>query len=307
MAVFRIQKTRDYTVMSNYHLKDRELSCKACGLLSKMLSLPDEWDFTARGLATLCRDGVDSIRSGLKELEERGYLIRRYLRDEKGRVVDMEYVIYETPQEKNASKAEPDTDDSVSEEPVSEEPKAVCPITENPVPAVPVTEKATQLNTKESSTNEESTKRLNTQRSALKVCPSVCQSVMDRKNAGDDGQTDGRKERERIRDQIDYPLLLGQYKRERVDELVELMLEVELTQSSAMIHFGRGKDYPAEYVRERFRQITAEHIGKVMDSLSENTTRVRNTKAYLLTTLFNAVSTLDNHYAMLVNHDLYGG
>ncbi len=130
---------------------------------------------------------------------------------------------------------------------------------------------------------------------------------MDRKNAGDDGQTDGRKERERIRDQIDYPLLLGQYKRERVDELVELMLEVELTKSPAMIHFGRGKDYPAEYVRERFRQITAEHIGKVMDSLSENTTRVRNTKAYLLTTLFNAVSTLDNHYAMMVNHDLYGG
>ena len=72
MAVFRIEKTKDYTVMSNYHLKDRELSCKACGLLSKMLSLPEDWDYTTRGLATICKDGVDSIGTALKELEKRG-------------------------------------------------------------------------------------------------------------------------------------------------------------------------------------------------------------------------------------------
>ena len=73
MAVCRVHKSRDYTVMSNHHLRDKELSCKACGLLSKMLSLPEEWDYTTRGLAAICKDGVDSISSALKELEQRGY------------------------------------------------------------------------------------------------------------------------------------------------------------------------------------------------------------------------------------------
>ena len=97
MAVFRIDKNKNYTVMSNYHLRDRNLSCKACGLLSKMLSLPEEWDYTTRGLASLCKDGVDSIGSALKELEQRGYLVRNRIRDSKGRIKDTEYVIYETP------------------------------------------------------------------------------------------------------------------------------------------------------------------------------------------------------------------
>ena len=88
MAVFRVEKTTGYTVMSNYHLRDKNLSCKACGLLSKMLSLPDEWDYTTRGLAKICKDGVESITTALKELEECGYLIRRQNRDEKGRMAN---------------------------------------------------------------------------------------------------------------------------------------------------------------------------------------------------------------------------
>ena len=64
MAVFRIEKTRDYTVMSNHHLKDRTLTLKSKGLLSMMLSLPDEWNYTTRGLAAICREGVDSIGAG---------------------------------------------------------------------------------------------------------------------------------------------------------------------------------------------------------------------------------------------------
>ena len=77
MAVFRIEKTRDYTVMSNHHLRDRSLSLKAKGLLSLMLSLPEEWDYTTKGLARICKDGVDSICAGVRELEEHGYNIRR--------------------------------------------------------------------------------------------------------------------------------------------------------------------------------------------------------------------------------------
>ena len=83
MAVFRIEKTRDYTVMSNHHLRDQSLSLKAKGLLSMMLSLPEEWNYTTRGLASICKEGTDSIGSALKELERTGYIVRNRLRDSK--------------------------------------------------------------------------------------------------------------------------------------------------------------------------------------------------------------------------------
>ena len=97
MAVFRIEKTRDYTVMSNHHLRDTGLSLKSKGLLSMMLSLPEDWNYTTRGLAKICKEGTDSIGSALKELERAGYIVRNRLRDSKGKIVDVEYVIYETP------------------------------------------------------------------------------------------------------------------------------------------------------------------------------------------------------------------
>ena len=97
MAVFRIEKTRDYTVMSNHHLRNAGLSLKSKGLLSMMLSLPENWNYTTRGLAKICKEGTDSIGSALKELERAGYIVRNRLRDSKGKIVDVEYVIYETP------------------------------------------------------------------------------------------------------------------------------------------------------------------------------------------------------------------
>lgn len=86
MAVFRVEKNHNYTVMSNYHLRDTALTLKAIGLLSKMLSLTDEWDYTTRGLAAICKEGVDAIGAALKELESHGYLVRRQLRDSRGRI-----------------------------------------------------------------------------------------------------------------------------------------------------------------------------------------------------------------------------
>ena len=95
MAVFRIERTRDYTVMSNHHLRNHELSLKAKGLLSMMLSLPDDWNYTTRGLAKICKEGVDAIGGALRELEGAGYIVRHQLRDQHGRICDTEYVIYE--------------------------------------------------------------------------------------------------------------------------------------------------------------------------------------------------------------------
>ena len=104
MAVFRIEKTRDYTVMSNHHLRNAGLSLKSKGLLSMMLSLPEDWNYTTRGLAKICKEGTDSIGSALKELERAGYIVRNRLRDSKGKIVDVEYVIYETPSRVRASR-----------------------------------------------------------------------------------------------------------------------------------------------------------------------------------------------------------
>jgi hypothetical protein len=98
MPVFRVEKNNNYTVMSNSPMRDISLSNKALGLLVRMLSLPPGWDYTLKGLATICQDGKDSVAAQLKELEARGYLVRNRLRNEKGQVKEIEYIIYETSQ-----------------------------------------------------------------------------------------------------------------------------------------------------------------------------------------------------------------
>ena len=109
MEVFRVERTRDYTVMSNHHLKNRDLSLKAKGLLSMMLSLSDDGDYTTRGLAPICRESVDAIGKALKELESAGYMERRQIRGKDGRITDTEYAIYEQPR-KSPGMPFPDTD-----------------------------------------------------------------------------------------------------------------------------------------------------------------------------------------------------
>ena len=118
MAVFRVEKNHNYTVMSNYHLRDTGLTLKAIGLLSKMLSLTDEWDYTTRGLAAICKEGVDAIGAALKELEVRGYLVRRQIRDSKGRITDTEYTIYESPHTPLPDTASPDTENPYLDKPL---------------------------------------------------------------------------------------------------------------------------------------------------------------------------------------------
>ena len=98
MAVFRVKKDKNYTVMSNHHFRDRKLSLKAMGLLSLMLSLPDTWDYTLKGLSTVCGDGLTSVRAGLVELEKHGYVKRERMRDVYGRLANTEYSIFESPQ-----------------------------------------------------------------------------------------------------------------------------------------------------------------------------------------------------------------
>ena len=139
MAVFRIERTRDYTVMSNHHLRNANLSLKAKGLLSMMLSLPEDWNYTTRGLAKICKEGVDAIGAALRGMEAAGYIVRHKLRDRQGRISDTEYVIYEQPQPKNPDTPQPDM---------------ASPDTENPDMVKPDTEKPAELNIEKSNTEK---------------------------------------------------------------------------------------------------------------------------------------------------------
>ena len=204
MAVFRVERTRDYTVMCNHHLKDSNLSLKAKGLLS---------------------------------------IIRRQLRGKDGRISDTEYTIFEKPRKPSP----PDTTLPDTENPYLDNPDTEAPDTDNPA----------QLNTKKSNTQKSNTDLSSTHSFFLPAA---------------DGMTDGFEKKAEIREQI-----------------------------------GRDAEYPTSFVQQRFEKITSMHIEKVMDGIRENTTRVWNTKAYLMAALFNSVSTIDNHYAMLVNHDFHGG
>ena len=127
MAVFRVEKNTNYTTMCNYHLRDQNLSLKAKGLLSLFLSLPDEWHYSTRGVASICKEGVDSVNSTLRELEEYGYLTRSQKRRENGRMGETEYVIYEMP-----DGAVPDADFPGTGSPYTENPDTAESCTENP-------------------------------------------------------------------------------------------------------------------------------------------------------------------------------
>ena len=302
MAVFRIDKTKNYTVMANYHLRDTSLSLKAKGLLSLMLSLPEGWDYTTKGLACICKDGVDSICSTVKELENAGYVQRRRLRNELGHLTEVEYTILEKPVRPDSTENPPKAGKAPKREnPVLEKPVLGNPVLDIPEQAFPELEEPEQENPVQLNIQESITEKLNTDLSSKDSFFPSAEAVPSTRQAP---LTDGKKEREKIRAQIDYDIMRERYGREQIDELVEIMLEVSMNRSPT-IHIGREAEYATAYVQDRFSKINAMHIERVCDGIQDNRTQVRNTKAYLLAALFNAVSTLDSYYTMQANYD-YG-
>ena len=280
MAVCRVEKTKDYTTMSNFHLRDPNLSNKARGLLSTMLSLPEDWDYTTRGLARICKDGVDGITAQLKELEQYGYLIRHRIRDTGGRIVDMEYVIYERPHT-----ASPDT-----EKPYMVKPDMGLPRLETPA-QINIDKSITDLSNTHSILSDE-------------VRPSVLAALEAKRKETEYRDMD--MYREIIKENIGYEYLLSDlpYDHDRLEEILELLVET-VCSTNKYIRVA-GSDYPAEVVRSRLLKLDMEHIKFVFDCLKENTTKIRNIKQYLLTTLYNAPTTIGSYYSALVQHDLYG-
>ena len=291
MAVFRIEKTRDYTVMSNYHLRDRSLSLKAKGLLSLMLSLPEDWDYTMKGLARICKDGIDSISGGIRELEAHGYLVRARVRNENGQLGSIEYTILEQPKEPAQTPA-PIREKPIRENPIQVKPMLDAPIQENPA----------QLNKEESSNYPSRTDLSNTKISS----PIPSSPPAPRERIGQDGMRKRESYRALILENIEYDVLSQnvQLDKDRLDELVELMVDT-VCSNREMIRIA-GDDYPAEVVKSRFLKIDSSHIEYVLERMRENTTYVRNIKKYLLAALYNAPVTMDSYYTSLVSHDLYG-
>ena len=284
MAVFRVEKTKDFTVMSNHHLRNTELSLKAKGLLSLMLSLPEDWDYTTKGLAHICRDGVDSITTALKELERHGYLTRQRLRNENGQLGDIEYTIHEKPV----------TGVKQGVSPKRENPRQV-----NPRQAKPEQENPAQLNTDPQRTKKSKTDISRTHQSIYPEEPETagCQDGIDRMDMAE-------AYRGIIKENIEYDFLVPRYGQERMDETVELMLETVLSRRP-YIRIA-GDDFPREVVRSRFLKINSDHLEYVFDCIDKNVTKVNNIKAYLLAALYNAPATMDSYYRAEVNHDLYG-
>ena len=304
MAVFRVERNTGYTVMSNHHLRNKDLTLKAKGLLSQMLSLPEDWDFTLAGLSYINRESVDAIRTAIWELEKAGYIKRYQGRDERGKMTAIEYVIYEQPQ-------------PLLDLPILENPTTDNPILENPTSDKPTSENPTQINKDILNTNlpkkDKSITDLSNTDSIPILSPNPSPFGEDAaeptERKGKEAATESAVEiyREIIKDNIDYDILLhdNRFDTDRIDEIVDLILETVCTARKTLRI--AGDDYPAELVKSKFLKLNSSHIEFVLDCMKQNTTKVRNIKQYLRAVLFNAPSTIDNYYTALVAHDMAAG
>jgi hypothetical protein len=301
MAVFRVEKTRDYTVMANHHLRNTELSLKAKGLLSLMLSLPENWDYTTKGLSHICKDGIDSINATVRELEANGYVIRRRLRNKKGQLTTTEYTIFEQPQTIDNSISPPKGENPILDNPMLGNPIQGKPILEKPKQGKPILENPHQLNTNILNTDLLNMEVSNPNQSNLHQSSRERQKSMRYDEIGCDSVEEVK---EMVLRNLEYEYIKNEHNRERLDEIVDLMVET-LCSTKETINVA-GDEYPAKLVKEKLLRINSLHIDYVFECLGKTTTYIRNIKRYLLATLFNAPSTIDNYYSALVNHDLYG-
>ena len=293
MAVFRVERNTGYTVMSNHHLRNKELTLKAKDLLSQMLSLPEDWDYTLAGLSHINREKIDAIREAVRELERAGYIVRSRERDAKGRLRGADYVIYEQPQL-------PPTPDL----PTLENPMLENPTQENPMQLNKDIQRTDLPNKEKSNTDIQSTHSIPIHSPNPSPFEGAAQPPERKRKEPNDAY---RVYEEIIKDNICYDILKQDmpYDHDRIDEIVDLILETVCTRRRT-IRIA-GDDYPAELVKSKFMKLDSEHIRFVLDCMRENTTKIRNIKQYLRAALFNAPSTIGNYYTSLVAHDMASG
>lgn len=259
MAVFKINKTKDYTVMSNYHLRDKRLTLKAKGLLSQMLSLPEDWDYTLRGLSIINKESIDAIRTAVLELEDAGYITRKRGRDEKGKLGGIEYTIYETP-----ILEKPELDKPTLENPILEN-----PILGNPTLEKPISENPTQLNI-DIQTKDLKKYRNQSYQSKEKI---------DKEQIEND-----------IKQNVKLPDLLKKHsnpsEQDQIQSMVEIIIDI-MNMSQDQIRLG-NEIYSTKKVKERLLTITDEHIEYILENLQRITHPIKNIRSYLMKSLYTA-------------------
>ena len=270
MPVCRIMKENNYTRVSNHYLRDNSLSFKAKGLLTLMLSLPEDWDYTIAGLAQFTADGRVSIANTIRELENCGYIRRSQTRGENGAFAQNVYWIYEVPQTDEQPCAE-NVSTAINDLSVSQ-PNLPIPQTEFPSTDIMPTGNSIQQ-IKELQKTEK---------------PNLIRYDLMRARAGQ---------------RVEYAVLRDECPKEQLDELIDLIVEMESCQSETMLIAGAV--YPRELVASRMQSLNAECIRYVLDCLREVKPQVKNMKKYLMASLFNAPATMENFMESRVQREVY--
>ncbi len=290
MAVFKVEKNKGYTCMSNYHLRDKKLSLKAKGLLSQMLSLPDNWDYTLAGLASINKESIDAIRTAVLELENAGYIERYQGRDKLGKLLAIEYTIYEKPKEKPLLDF-PITDKKDTKQPLLDFPITDKPISENPM----------QLN-KDIINKDIQSKDISINH-IMKSNKEI--DMVDNKS-----ELESKKDYEiYFNKQTNYDILVADNsdKVELLAEIKLLWLEIISCNSKNKHIRIAGESKSIEVVKSQFLKLTKEHIEYVLLCLEKQNTKINNIKNYMLTVLYNAPMTMEIYYQTLVQHDMAHG
>lgn len=293
MAKIRVNKNKNFTTISNFHLRDINLSLKAKGLLTQMLSLPDGWDYTLAGLAKINKEGVDSITSAIKELEKYGYVTRKRVRDEKGRVRGTDYTVYEQPVKTEPLKQDnPEREKPILEKPIQEKPEQ-----DNPIQEKPVQEKPGQLNTYILNTDLSNTNLIN---------QPINQSI---NNINGNGLVDVEKYNKYlklVKRNIEFDILSQTQDddyRESLSGVVSLIADFcTFTTTPVKIN---GNLIPAELVKSKLLKLDSSDIEYVLHILNNTTKKITNPRVYTIAVLYNAKDTKKTFWQNEVNYDIF--
>ena len=324
-TVFRVEKNKNYTTISNHHLQDRNLSLKAKGLLTLILSLPPDWDMTLKGLVSLSGDGVDSVRSGIQELEKAGYLRRSRSRNNLGQLLCTEYTIYEHAVTENVA-SETEIDDNLniiySEEShvgksnvdknshigKSDVDKNTTEKIENSQigfsnigkPYIGKSNTIKYLNNKD--TNNINNHPYQSTYSS-KLCREPKENSIDEMEKAQTLYEERKAYEEIIKQNIAYDLLSEQKETSRdfLDLCVKVMVDA-VTSNKPYIKI-KGQDIPKEAVKSVLLKLDDENISYVNMCLSESKTAIKNMQSYILTALYCSQHGGDTYFNQLVKHD----
>lgn len=291
--VVRVIKDTNFTVMSNYHLRDNKLSLKAKGLLSLVLSLPEDWDYTIKGLLQFARDKNDSFAATLKELENNGYLNRERKRNEKGQVKGNKYYFYETP------KLNEKFTETKLESPKRENPVQVKkPKRENPVQGKPVQENPVLLN--KDILNKEKLNKDITNNLSYQSKDNIDSKAQDENKMID--EIDFKTKLEKVKQQVKYDNLISKYSNAQIDEIIELIAWCLCTSLQSLKINGTSTDIML--MRTKIAQLTDKHIEYILKCLEDNKTAIKNRRNYLLTCIYNAASSFKASKQKDTSYDL---